>query len=259
MTNSQYHSALGISASDFRLLEESPLHFHHKNLFKLKGSTFSFGSLVHKMVLEPDALGDEYVKENFDGCDLNKNSTAYKKGKANFLLEAKGKEMITVADWQKAERMAGNVMAIAGGLFQDGVAEMSIFKEDDNGIVRKCRPDWFRNDGVIVDLKTTMDGSDFGFSKSIYEYKYFLQAAWYMDTMKLAGYEVNSFIFVTVEKAAPHMVRVREIGLESIEAGRRKYERLLDDYTEFLASGEVNVIKNIEMPTWAKEKEIEGY
>jgi len=67
MTNAKYHLADGISASDFRLLEESVLHFENKNLFKLEGGHFTLGSLTHKLVLEPDDIGEEFIKETFDG------------------------------------------------------------------------------------------------------------------------------------------------------------------------------------------------
>ena len=257
MKNAEYHLADGISASDFRLLDESVLHFENKNLFKLEGGHFTLGSLTHKLVLEPDDIGEEFIKETFDGCDLNKNSKAYKEAKAEFVKQSEGLEVVPVDVWQKAEKMAANVMAIAGGIFQGGIAETSIFADDSEyGIKRKCRPDYYlEKEGVVIDLKTTADGSDRAFSRSLIDYRYSLQAAWYIDTLRRAGKNAETFIFVTVETKRPHMVRIRELNLGAIVHGREQYRKMLDDYMVFKNTGVANVIKNISLPEWAKEKE----
>ncbi len=66
-------------------------------------------------------------------------------------------------------KMTENVLAIAGNLLQNGVAEESLFVEDTEfGIIRKCRPDYYREDlGIVIDLKTTKDSSDRSFANSI--------------------------------------------------------------------------------------------
>ncbi len=256
MTNEQYHSSPGISASDFRLLEESVLHFENKQLFKLEGSHFTLGSLVHKMVLEADQIDEEFIKETFDGCDLNKNSKTYKEAKAEFSKQSEGLEVVPVDVWQKAEKMASNVRAIAGGIFQGGVAEMSVFAEDgEYGITRKCRPDYFlEKEGVCIDLKTTADGSDRAFSRALIDFRYSLQAAWYIDTLRRAGKNAETFIFVTVETKKPYMVRIRELDVTAIVYGRELYKKLLNDYAIFKNTGVANVIGNISIPKWASEE-----
>jgi hypothetical protein len=252
MTNEEYHAADGISASDFRLLEKSPLHYEHKELFKLEGSQFDLGSLVHKMVLEPDTLGEEFVKEDFEGCYLNKNSKAYKEAKALFLEEYEGKTVVPVNVWEQAERMTENVMAIAGGLLRGGEAERSFFVEDNlYEVTRKCRPDYYLEEmGVVIDLKTTSDGSEHGFSKSLYQYRYHRQAAYYLDTLQMAGHNAETFIFITVETSKPHMVDVWEIDPLSVQAGRDNYTELLMQYHNYKKKGIANVVKQISIPDW---------
>ena len=255
MTNAEYHSANGISSSDFRLLEISPLHFHFKDRFKLEGKQFQIGSLVHKMVLEPETLNDEFVKEEFDGCRENKNSKKYKEAKAEFLKLHEGKEIVSVNDWEMAERMADNITCIAGGLLQNGSAEESFFVDDPIWkIKRKCRPDYYREDlKVVIDIKTTGDSSPYGFKKSIYDYRYHRQAAWYLDTLTMAGKDVEKFIFVVVEKSAPFMVRVYEIDSYSVEIGRMNYEKLLDEYRKFMDTGAAQIVETISLPDWAED------
>jgi len=320
MTNQDYHNAEGISSSDFRLLDESPLHLANKKLFKLEGSQFILGSLVHKMVLEPDDIGDEFIKGDFEGADINKDSIAYreaepliealhlksdikkmfieesfnhddlnkntklyKESKKEFVDYAKSENLtvvskdvwkiafdaynahilvgdrtiITVAMWDQAERMANNITAIAGGLFQNGKTEESFFVDDPiYKVKRKCRPDYYREDlKLCIDVKTTQDGQDYGFSKSVNEYKYHRQAAWYLDTLQMAGKVVDRFIFVTVESRPPHMVRVNELDLESINIGRENYELKLSENLRYLESGQADIVKTISLPEWAKNRE----
>lgn len=258
MTNEQYHMADGISASDLRLLEKSPIHLEKAELFKLEGSEFNLGTLVHKMVLEPDDIGSEFIKETFEGCDLNKNSNAYKDAKARFTEECKGLEIIPVNIWEQAEKMARNVIAIAGGLLQNGVAEESFFVEDKLfDITRKCRPDYYREDlGIVIDLKTTADGSGYGFSKSLYQYNYHRQASWYIDALDKSGINATRFIFITVESVKPYMVDVWEIDPTSIQIGRDNYNDLLIEYARYKKKGIANVVKNISIPEWAMREQV---
>ena len=259
MTNAEYHAHPAISASDFRLLEESPLHLENKHLFKLEGKQLDIGSLVHKMVLEPDTLLDEFAPETFEGCDLNKNTTVYKKAKAAWLETVKNKTVVSKADWELAEKMATNVRAIAAPLLTAGVAEESFFAQDDEfGIERKCRPDYYReNIGLVIDLKTTSDGSDRAFEKSLYDYRYHRQAAYYIDTLELAGHKAERFVFITVETKPPFMVRIREIDPIAIMLGRENYRRLLTDYKRYKKTGYASVVHEITLPEWAIKKEAE--
>jgi hypothetical protein len=259
LTNEEYHKAEGVSSSDFRLLQKSPIHYENKNLFKLDGAKFTLGSLVHKMVLEPDDISDEFIKEEFEGCTLNKNTKAYKEAKALFIerIVEDGLTVVPVDEWEKAEKMASNVMAIAGGLLQNGVAEESFFVEDKMfDITRKCRPDYYREDlGLVIDLKTTGDGSEYGFSKSLYDYAYHRQASWYLDTLSKDGINATRFIFITVESKKPYMVDVWEIDPLSLERGREQYTDLLIEWKRYKDKGIANVVKTISLPAWAFKDE----
>lgn len=252
MSNKAYRAAEGISSSDFRLLELSPLHYLNRDRFKLEGKAFDFGTLLHAMVLEPDRMGKEFVKEDFPGCDLNKNTKAYKEGREAFLEACKGTTVVPVSEWETAERMAENVRAIAGGILRGGIAEASFFAQDEEfGVVRKCRPDYYLKEaGVIVDLKTTRSTDPHEFGRAIYDYRYHRQAAWYIDTLRLAGFPAETFVIVAVEKTAPHLVRIFEIQPDAIEAGREDYRRHLGRLRELNETGAAAVVEPISLPSW---------
>ncbi|SFP23922.1 PD-(D/E)XK nuclease-like domain-containing protein [Hydrogenimonas thermophila] len=256
MSNAEYRAKDGISSSDFRLLELSPLHYVHRERFKLEGKQFDFGTLLHAMVLEPETLSNEFVKEEFDGCRENKNSKKYREAKAKFLEENAGKQVVAVDEWETAERMAENIRAIAGGILSNGVAERSIFAKDDLGFTRKCRPDYYlQKAGIVIDIKTTKSVDPYSFEKAIYDYRYHRQAAWYLDTLKLAGYPAETFIIVAVEKQSPYLVRIYQLEQEAIEAGRENYLYHLERLKKFLDTGVGQVAEPISLPAWYWKQE----
>ena len=256
MSNEDYRKAKGIANSDLKYLEISPLHYeaYKKGLFSYENDNFTIGDLVHSMVLEPQRTQKEYCKEEFEGCELNKNTKAYKEAKAKFLEENKNKIIIPKKDWEEAEKMARNVKAIAGNLFQGGEPELSIFTTDRHGIVRKCRPDYYNKKlGLVIDLKTTSAKSDDEFQKALWNFKYHWQQYWYMETLRLAGLPINKFIFVVVSKAPEHLVWVVELADEWIEIAEVEVEELINSYVRFLQTGEADVVKKIKLPYWVKK------
>ena len=247
MTNKEYHSTEGISSSDLKLLEISPLHLKHKELFKIKSDVFDFGSLVHKMVLEPDDVEKEFVKMP----EFNLRTKAGKEEKAKFEEENLDKIVISPADWERAEKMKSNILAIAGNIISKSTKESSIFANDEYGIVRKCRPDaYIESLGIVIDIKTTTSTKPYDFQKSIYEYRYHWQAYWYLKTLQLAGKKANQFIFIAVEKKEPFMVRLFRISDTAISRAEMEVEAMIKEYYEFIKSGFCEVISEIDLPSW---------
>ena len=248
MTNKEYHQADGISASDLKLLEISPLHLKNKHLFTYESDIFDLGSLVHKMVLEPDDLANEFVKMP----DFNLRTKAGKEDKAKFEEENKDKTIISPNDWERAEKMANNILAIAGNLIKKGKCEESFFIEDEYGLIRKCRPDCYIEPlGVVIDIKTTQSTKPYDFQKAIYEYRYHYQAYWYLKTLQLAGKKANQFIFIAVEKKEPYMVRLFRINEAAINRAEMEVENLIYSYVEFLKTGKAEIVEEIDLPNWA--------
>lgn len=252
MTDAEYFAAPGLSNSDFRLLRESPLHLRYKDLFPIGGDAVRLGSIVHKMVLEPDDFDNVYVIEDFEGADLNKNSKAYKEARSAWVASVGDREIVPIDQLETATKMARNVNAIAGGLLSGGVAEHAFFAEID-GVKCKCKADYYRpGERVVFDLKTTKSIKDF--QKSILEYNYHTQSAFYSDVMSESGHAVDRFVFIIVETAAPHMVTVREMRSDSIEEGRAVYQQYLAEWKSYLGGATPNVVKTTGLPDWYMEK-----
>ena len=92
------------------------------------------------------------------------------------------------------------------------------------GILCRCRPDFWREDDIIVDVKTTEDASPEEFSRSLAKWRYHVQAPFYMDGIELAtGRRPKGFVFLVVEKKPPYAVAAYTLDPESIELGRSEY------------------------------------
>lgn len=243
MTNEEYHAAPGISSTQLNLLQESALHLFNAELFKFAPSeSMSLGTLVHMLTLEPELFDNQYAI----APTVDKRTTAGKNQHAEFTGQANGKLVITQNDFITASKMAGNVKAIAGNLVTMGVKEQSYFVDDD-GLTIKCRPDCYHEQqGIVVDLKTTSDISEFGLKKSIATYRYDRSAAFYLRVLRLLNLPANRFILIFVSSTAPHMVKIREMSPGTLEAADYEIENLLENYREFLKTKKcTNLVKQL--------------
>ena len=252
MSDKEYFGVNALSNSDFRLLKESVLHYEHKELFKLQTTSMALGSAVHKLTLEPESFYDDFVVEDFEGADLNKNTKAYKEAKQEFLQSVGDREVLSLDLFKQVTQMATNVKAIAGGLLQNGQAEQAFFSEFEN-IPVKCKADYYiERLGLIMDIKTTKSIKDF--KKSILEYGYGTQSAFYSDVIGSLGKKADRFIFILVESTAPYMVSVQEMEPEGIEEGRKQYKELFQTLIDYKKLNSINVIKSTNYPQWWLEK-----
>lgn len=253
MTNEQYHKSDAVSKSHLDVISKSGLHYkaHYidKVIERVQTPAFIEGSLVHSMVLEPENTVNEFVLTP----DINKKTKAGKKEFEAFEEEHKGKQIVTSEMWMKALAMSQSVRvhSEAGRLLSDGVAESSHFWTDKKtGLECKARPDWLRNDGVIVDLKTTLDASPAGFAKSVANFRYHVQDYWYKK-----GVDADKFVFVCVEKNPPYAVAVYELDPEAVKVGGLLAER---DFRQIAEGRENGIwcgfdgIKSLSLPNWAK-------
>jgi exodeoxyribonuclease VIII len=126
------------------------------------------------------------------------------------------------------------------------------------GLELKCRPDWLTNDGkIVVDLKTTDDASPRGFAKSISQWRYWVQAGFYVNVLEGAtGIRPEQFIFCCVEKKAPYAVSVLAADQEMIEQGWRQALRELDVLATCKKAntwpGYSDQIETVSLPNWLK-------
>lgn len=259
LTNAQYHAHPAISKSHLDAIAKSPAHYKARYIDGIKpeySAAFVIGSAAHSLILEPENFARDFAVAP-DG--INKRTNEGKAQWAEFEANAGRRTIIDSDTHKQALAIAAAVRAhpAAGTLFEAGESERSVITTDpETGAAIKCRPDWLDHNGLIVDVKTTEDASPTGFAKSIANYRYHVQAAWYWDCME-AAYDIEpaGFVFVAVEKKPPYAVGVYLIGQDSLAVGRRLARQNL---RTLLACREANrwpdycdEALTIEIPRWA--------
>lgn len=256
MPATQYHADPSIGHSGIIRLLKSPAHLCEAIDHPPQPTpAMAFGSAVHTYILEPDRFSEEFVvAEKFD-----RRTKEGKEAAARFEAANQGKTLITAEDLATLTLMRAAVVAHQGAadLLKQGEAELSAFWTDSlTGIPCRCRPDWF-NGTALVDLKSCVDASSRGFSRAIANYGYDIQAAFYVDGVKRVTGSELPFLFIAMEKDAPHAVAVYQADPEIIEIGRKKVRAALQllkwcqesgAWPAYQPAGEIEAIS---LPRWA--------
>jgi exodeoxyribonuclease VIII len=215
-----YKAIIGLNYSGAKHLLRSPAHFQaslveeHKDTPALK-----FGRLVHTATFMPLEFKAK-VAILPEGMDRRT-----KAGKETYEAFLAGLLPDTdVVDAETHAHIADVTESAQEGLSALGLDHVAWSVEEPMtkqyaGVTIKGRPDLVSkigNEIVVVDLKTTQDASPYSFARDVHNFKYFMQAAWYLE---LTG--ATRFIFVAVEKDPPFAWRVYELDAEAIAEGKR--------------------------------------
>lgn len=228
ISDTVYFAQPQISNSDLSNLKVSPKKFNYAKTFGgfEKTPSMALGSLVHCMFLEPELVTQNYIVEE----KHDKRTKAGKEGYAQFLEKANGKEIVSEEVWDKANAVVaslndlGTIADIAG----PGHAELAAFFEL-NGVACRAKMDYLTEDGsTIYDLKTTRSLIDF--EKSVANYGYHRQAAFYGKGLSALTGKFKGFYFVVVETEPPYDCAILTLDLDSIKRGLSEVTSLLETY-----------------------------
>ena len=234
----QYHAGEGINVSSLKLLadEGGPARVRYGQRTETKALTF--GRLIHAAILEADTFGESYYPVAL--ATLNENHKAYQAA----ALQAAGREIVRQADYDEALRIRDGVMRnpVARDMLAPGhLTEQSFYWIDqETGVLCRGRADGMRPDyRVLFDLKSTADATEDGFNKSVEDYRYYWQDAWYQaGWAEAAGWKPEAFIFLAVEKERPYLTAAYEIDGDRRAEGLAEARVQLRRYAEFLAADE---------------------
>lgn len=233
VSNDIYHSDSSISASGLKTISKYSV-YHFINQQQKETSSMAFGTAVHTALLEKDDFYEIYYPMPEIG-DLRKKEN--KELKAEAEEKAQGKILLNYDDYQKIKHIIQNFKK--NKLAQHycrGEVELSHYLEF-NDVPVRVRPDVINHvAGFITDVKTCQDASPEAFRRDVWKWGYHLQAAFYMDML-----EVDTFKFVCVEVNHPYTVVVHTLDNEFIELGRKKWHQALEDWKEYLDTGEVKL------------------
>ena len=263
LTAERYHATHAMSAGGLKRMKQSPAHFYGMQLDPNRPeageptAALKNGTLTHCALFEPEEVARRYVVKPADMNFSTKDGRAWR--------DAQTLEIVDSVAMATAKNQAAAIRALpdVAALLAEGMPEVSAFWIDEQtGELCKCRPDWVApaGDGVIlVDGKTCQDASPEGFGRTIWNFDYHLQAAWYVDGYaKASGLPVYGFVFAAVESAWPHVAGAYMLGDGVIDAARAENRRLLNLYAECRRSGVwpgyASGINLVNLPAWAQRQ-----
>ena len=254
LSNAEYHALDYVSKSHLDLVDKSPFHYWDRyinpdRVIPEPTKQMIIGSAFHSLVLEPDVFETEFMVEEVDAPKRPTAAQRNAKKPSNQTLDAiafwesfdkkaKGKTIVSLEDIERLTIMKQRIIehpAASTILNLSGVAEQSYqWKDEKTGELCKSRPDFHTDDGtLIVDLKTTSDASELGFQKSVHNFRYHVQAGFYLRSIK----EAQQFVFIAVETKPPYLVAVYNASTDMINAGNRVADKNLETLANCRKSG----------------------
>lgn len=231
ISSNDYHSHDAISRSQLIKLRKTPFHYQYQyeNPAYIKEdptTAMIFGSAYHTKILEPHLFDGEY----FALPELDRRT---KEGKALYqvMLENNiGKQVLTNDQCMQLDQMSWvvNDHPEAMQIINGARMENSLFWVDaETEIACKVRPDIW-NEGIIGDLKTTDNASEWAFRNSLEQYGYHIQAAMIREGfLRVLNKDIQDFVYIVQEKTAPYAIALYILSEEALEEGRNEFRRLL--------------------------------
>lgn len=264
LTYAEYDQIRAINWSVLRKFRRSPAHARLQMTDPPEPTDEAdTGNAFHRFVLQPEEFAKEYlvVPADAPGRRSNKDKEWWRQfeeeNKGRTLLTAK--ELEELAAWRDGLYRSENVRTLLDD--PDARRELTIvWKDSDTGLLCKGRIDLVSRAlgaTMVVDFKTAVDASDFGFRSAISRFGYAGQIMFYSDGLNvLAPMPKGSSrtpAFVPVEKTPPYCARVLSLGIASQEAARQQWRDFLKMYREAVEQNYWPGYPDgeIDLPKWA--------
>lgn len=252
----EYHARPEISVHGLGTFSKCPLKYvYQKENPPKQTDAMWWGSVVHTAVLEPENLDQEYHV-----VDIKRTSRkAFEEAEAQFAP----RQLLTREEYVQAMLINLRVRShpaaekLLAMPYQDHAVENSFFWTDpETGVKCRARMDFVTDSGMIVDLKTCASASHDTFAKDAYNFRYHVQASFYIWGATLCGVHADNFVFVCVEKDAPHCVAVYAADPEMLQLGHQTFRKELNEFAECQKTGiwpgYSENIQSLSLPKYAK-------
>jgi hypothetical protein len=260
------HPALSFSGAKVLVRPGGPARFRHeRDHGRPPKHEFDVGHAAHAAVL---GVGPEL--EVIDAPDWRTNAAKA----ARDLARAAGKVPVLtstadrVADMARALRQhptASRLLHVTSG-----DPEVSLFWHDPaHGVDRRGRVDFLRTPDangrlILADYKTTQSAAPDSLARSVVNFGYHMQAAWYRDLVVGLGLARSApFVFVFQEVTAPYLVHCVQIDPPTLLMGEDLNRQALETFARCTAADEWpgyndHGISEVSAPTWAvRQHELE--
>ena len=259
-----YHSDEAVGSSLIRKLQTStPMHALAMLATPMASPAMALGTALHAAMLEPENdLAQAVVQP-----DIDKRTKAGKEEHATFAALHEGRCIITPDQAQQLDSMVIACLKdwrIKHALSACKKREVSAFGSI-GGHKAKARLDAWNGHGMVLDLKTTRDLAC-DFEKSIANFGYGLQAAWYREVLRSVFRTEGrlmpddfSFVFLVVETTYPHGTAVYRMSDEVMDCYSDRLVELQKQWGECVLKNEYSGwpqtdVVDISLPAWAMKK-----
>lgn len=235
-TNADYHAdETHRSCSRIKTLLDSPLLYHQRYIAKslppFSSSATDHGTLLHTWL----ELGDDFLATLVSPPQSTLTSTGLVGKEAEKWAKNEAPEGATVVGPKERAQIFAEVAAIKGNpAAADLIArvtghEISVRWTTQDGHKLKCRADAVTPD-VWLDLKTTREADILAdFWRSVLQFRYHLQDAWYRCGMEACGMDPAPLQFIVVSTSLPHDCQVVTLPPAVVAEGQRLMDRALAD------------------------------
>lgn len=187
------------------------------------------GNAAHCLILEPDDFNLRYLK-NIEG-DGRRTDIKFARAEIRETAEKYGLTVLSHDDFFLVHSWAEAVLKTdkASQLLRESTKELSaIWLDSATKQTCKARLDaWAEQSGVVIDVKTCADASPAAFARSIWNFGYHNQAAFYRTALRALGFSPEHHVFICIEKSAPYCVAVYRLDDAIINAGELENQELL--------------------------------
>lgn len=261
LSNEAYHGdKTAVSSTALRKILKSPASFYSSwnSPPEPMSDAMRLGSIFHMALLEPELFQKLYVLQPNFG-DLRSPLTRKKRDEWRSEL-LPGAVTLTEDEYARIQGMIESVLRRPDicRLLKDSSPEISgFFRDPDTGIKCKIRPDLFSEDYMaLIDVKTTLDCTAESFSKSIFKYRYDIQAKMYCEGIHLiTGQPVKYPIYLAVESKPPYECALYLADDPMLLKAEASYRYCLNRLYECLTNNNwpsyQDSIQPISLPSWA--------
>jgi exodeoxyribonuclease VIII len=260
LSSRDYHAIDAASSHRLGLLKKSPLHLKWSISNPTPPSeAMVIGEAIHTAILEPMRFAHEYIK----GIKADGRTKEGKAAKEEFAKRAGLRTVLEPNIYNDIQNISiacqGHSLANALINAATEVEVSGFFKDPTTGIFCKMRADAMcENQKTIFDIKSTQDASPSEFEKSIFNFGYHRQAAFYIDGANILGKQIENYAIIAIEKVAPYAIAVYRLQNEAIELGRSENRGLLNLYAECVKNnnwpGYPEHFTDVGLPAWAKKQ-----
>ena len=204
---------------------------------------FAFGRAFHTLILEPEEFNARYyILDDSKICEeiggkRPPSTKAYAAWMASIKEENSDKEILSIATMNTLEAMETKLLSIPQvvSLLENTTRE-TIYKGNFEGVPVKGKLDLIKPNRMVIDLKTCAKAPTvYEFGKTFRNFNYDRQMAFYAELA-----DVPEACIIAIQKTRPYTVGVYMVSAESMNTGREKFMKALDQYKGMYLNGDVD-------------------